>query len=53
MDLPQGILMVLKLSDPDPERKNDEALIPYIPEFVQDVDLAAKIIIVDLPAGLL
>ncbi len=53
MDLPQGTLMVLKLSDPDPERKSDEALIPFIPEFVQEVDLVARIITVDLPAGLI
>jgi 16S rRNA processing protein RimM len=52
MDLPQGLLLVLQLSDPDPERKSDEALIPFIPEFVQEVDLKAKIIIVDLPEGL-
>ncbi len=53
MDVPQGSLLVVKLSDPEPERTDDEALIPFIPEFVRAVDLDQKRITVDLPEGLI
>ncbi|MBL7032989.1 MAG: 16S rRNA processing protein RimM [Candidatus Delongbacteria bacterium] len=53
MDVPSGCLLVVGLSNPSPERSDDEVLIPFKPEFISAVDLDRRIITVDLPTGLI
>lgn len=46
-ELPQGLVLELKRPD------GTLAMVPYIPEIVQEVDVDARVIRIDPPAGLL